>query len=84
MMSMVAISWLMIVVMMISGGLFAAGGTDIPGIGGQKWLRRMLLRLKKAEFSILDKSTEDLSYFTKKADILISGVGKSGLSIVTG
>ena len=23
--------------------LFAAGGTDIPGIGGQKWLRRFLL-----------------------------------------
>jgi len=29
---------------MSSGGfLFASGGTDIPGIGGQKWLRRFLL-----------------------------------------
>ena len=37
------------------------------------------LRLQKANFSILDKNTEDLSYFTKKADILISGVGRADL-----
>jgi hypothetical protein len=33
----------MIVVMALGGILFAAGGTDIPGIGGQKWLRRYVL-----------------------------------------
>lgn len=37
------------------------------------------MTLKKINFSILDKTTEDLSFFTKKADILISGVGKAGL-----
>jgi len=35
--------WLMIAIMGLGGILFAAGGTDIPGIGGQKWLRRFLL-----------------------------------------
>lgn len=35
--------WLMIIIMMVSGGLFAAGGTHIEGIGGQKWIRRYLL-----------------------------------------
>lgn len=35
--------WLMILCMIWAGGLFSAGGTDIPGIGGQKWLRRYLL-----------------------------------------
>ncbi len=35
--------WLMVAVMGISGILFAAGGTDIPGIGGQKWIRRFIL-----------------------------------------
>ena len=35
--------WLMIACMLWSGGLMAAGGTHIPGIGGQKWLRRYLL-----------------------------------------
>ncbi|MFH1401951.1 MAG: bifunctional 5,10-methylenetetrahydrofolate dehydrogenase/5,10-methenyltetrahydrofolate cyclohydrolase [Parcubacteria group bacterium] len=37
------------------------------------------LRLQKVNFSILDKNTEDLSYFTQKADILITGVGKPDL-----
>jgi len=37
------------------------------------------MALQKANFSILDKNTEDLSCFTKKADILISGVGKPDL-----
>lgn len=32
--------WLMILVMAFSGALFAAGGTHIKGIGGQKWIRR--------------------------------------------
>jgi len=35
--------WLMILMMMCGGTLFAAGGTDIPKIGGQKWLRRFVL-----------------------------------------
>lgn len=35
--------WLMIPTMAVSGALFAAGGTHIEGIGGQKWLRRYLL-----------------------------------------
>lgn len=35
--------WLMILAMALGGILFAAGGTDIPKIGGQKWLRRFLL-----------------------------------------
>ncbi len=37
------------------------------------------LKLQGVNFSILDKSTEDISAFTKKADILISGVGKANL-----
>lgn len=37
------------------------------------------LKLHGANFSILDKSTEDISAFTKKANILISGVGKANL-----
>ena len=37
--------WLQIVVMAVSGVLFSGGGTDIPGIGGQKWLRRFVLPL---------------------------------------
>ena len=37
------------------------------------------LKLRGANFSVLDKSTEDISAFTKKADILISGVGKANL-----
>lgn len=35
--------WLQILSMSLGGVLFAAGGTDIPRIGGQKWLRRFLL-----------------------------------------
>ena len=34
---------------------------------------------KNGKFSIIDKNTEDLSYFTKKADIVITGVGESNL-----
>lgn len=37
---------------------------------------------KKVKFQIVDKSTEDISSFTKRADILISGVGK--LKLITG
>jgi hypothetical protein len=35
--------WLMIITNVWGVCLFAAGGTDIPGIGGQKWIRRFLL-----------------------------------------
>src|ERR1044072_2309155 len=35
--------WLMILTMALGGILFPAGGTDIPKIGGQKWLRRFIL-----------------------------------------
>lgn len=35
--------WLMILMMALGGILFAAGGTHIPKIGGQKWLRRFVL-----------------------------------------
>lgn len=35
--------WLIIVCSALGGGLFAAGGTHIPVIGGKKWLRRYLL-----------------------------------------
>lgn len=38
------------------------------------WMAR-----QSANFSILDKSTEDLSYFTKKAEIIITGVGNPNL-----
>ena len=38
------------------------------------WLSR-----ENADFSVVDKKTEDISSFTKKADIIISGVGKSKL-----
>ena len=34
---------------------------------------------KNGKFSIIDKNTEDLSYCTKKADIVITGVGESNL-----
>lgn len=37
--------WLMIAVYATSAVLFAAGGTHISVIGGQKWLRRALLPL---------------------------------------
>lgn len=37
--------WLMILTMALGGILFAAGGTDIPKIGGQKWLRRFILSI---------------------------------------
>ncbi len=37
------------------------------------------LKLQGANFSILDKNTKDISVFTKKVDILISGVGKANL-----
>ena len=35
--------WLQILMMSLGGILFAAGGTHIPEVGGQKWLRRFVL-----------------------------------------
>lgn len=35
--------WLQILIMALSGVLFAAGGTHIEKLGGQKWIRRILL-----------------------------------------
>jgi methylenetetrahydrofolate dehydrogenase (NADP+)/methenyltetrahydrofolate cyclohydrolase len=40
------------------------------------------LEKEKADFSVIDKSVKDISSFTLKADIIISGVGKS--HIITG
>lgn len=37
--------WYAILMMAVTGALFAAGGTHIDGIGGQKWLRRYLIPL---------------------------------------
>lgn len=37
------------------------------------------LLTQKATVSVLDKFTPDISFFSKSADILISGVGKAGL-----
>ncbi len=34
---------------------------------------------EKVSFTVVDENTPDISEFTKKADIIISGVGKSGL-----
>jgi hypothetical protein len=35
--------WIMILALALGGILFAAGGTHIPKIGGQKWIRRFVL-----------------------------------------
>lgn len=45
--------WVMILVMSASGALFAAGGTHIDGIGGQKWIRRFLLPAILASIALL-------------------------------
>lgn len=37
------------------------------------------LEKEKANFSVIDQKTKDISIFTKKADIIISGVGSPGL-----
>jgi hypothetical protein len=39
--------------MMLCGGLFAAGGTHIEGIGGQKWLRRYGIPVYLAVIALL-------------------------------
>jgi hypothetical protein len=45
--------WLMLLSMLLGAGLFAAGGTDIPGIGGQKWIRRYILPLSLAGIALI-------------------------------
>ena len=50
------------------------GAGKLVGLPTALWLLQ-----KKATVSIIDKFTPDLSFFTKQADILISGVGKPNL-----
>lgn len=45
--------WLMDFAMVWCVGLFAAGGTHIEGVGGQKWLRRYLLPAGLAIIALL-------------------------------
>jgi hypothetical protein len=45
--------WLQILTMTVSGALFSAGGTHIPDIGGQKWLRRIALPIFLAFICVL-------------------------------
>jgi len=57
-------------------------GKDVVIVGAGRLVGKPLaaqMALQKAEFAVLDKTTEDLAYYTKKADILISGVGKKKL-----
>lgn len=59
----------------IKGKYFVVVGTGrLIGRSLVLWLLQ-----QKATVSVLDKFTPDISFFTKKADILISGVGKPGL-----
>ena len=46
--------WLMIASMAVGGIGFAAGGTHIPGIGGQKWIRRFLMTFLLAGIGLLN------------------------------
>lgn len=50
------------------------GAGRLIGLPLAFWLLR-----QKTTVSVLEKFTPDISFFTKKADILISGVGKPGL-----
>jgi methylenetetrahydrofolate dehydrogenase (NADP+) / methenyltetrahydrofolate cyclohydrolase len=57
-------------------------GKNVVIVGAGRLVGKPLaawMRMQKIEFAVLDKSTEDLTYFTKKADVLISGVGKKNL-----
>ena len=45
--------WLMILTMAVCSILFAAGGTHIDGIGGQKWLRRYGIPIFLAFIAVL-------------------------------
>jgi len=55
---------------------------NIVVIGGGRLVGKPLvawLKFQKAKFLALDKSTKNISSYTEKADILISGVGKKNL-----
>lgn len=55
---------------------------NIVVVGGGRLVGRPLavwLKLQKAKFLALDKNTKDISFYTKKADILIAGTGKKKL-----
>jgi methylenetetrahydrofolate dehydrogenase (NADP+) / methenyltetrahydrofolate cyclohydrolase len=57
-------------------------GKKIVVVGAGRLVGKPLaawFELQGVDFSILDKTTTDISVITQKADILISGVGKSGL-----
>jgi len=50
------------------------GAGKLVGLPAARWLLQ-----QKATVSVLEKFTPDISFFTKKADILITGAGKPGL-----
>lgn len=57
-------------------------GKNIVLVGGGRLVGKPLtiwLLREKATFSVVNKFTKDISLFTKKADILISGAGKPNL-----
>ena len=57
-------------------------GKNVVLVGAGRLVGRPLtlwLLKEKATISIVDKFTKDISYFTKKADIIISGVGSPNL-----
>lgn len=57
-------------------------GKNIMVIGAGRLVGKPLvawLKLQKAEFSVLDDSVKNISSYTNKADILISGAGKPNL-----
>lgn len=60
-----------------SGRVVLVGAGELVGRPLSLWLLN-----EKATFSVVGSTTPDIGEFTKKADILISGVGKPGL--VTG
>ncbi len=60
----------------------SARGKNVVLVGAGRLVGRPLtlwLLKEKATISIVDEYTENISYFTKKADIIISGVGKPHL-----
>jgi uncharacterized integral membrane protein len=69
--------WLMILCVTVSAALFASGGTDIPGIGGQKWLRRYVLPAFLAFICVLSgvKWWVSLGYGLLMIPLLCAGYG---------
>lgn len=57
-------------------------GKNVVIVGAGRLVGKPLaawMRMQNIDFAVLDRRTEDLAYFTKKADVLISGVGKKNL-----